>query len=72
VVKLLRAERERKGLSMNVLAAKAGLSQQTVSYVEREMRNPTLDTLLRISAVLDVDLGEILRVAGRISGRKRD
>ncbi len=65
VVKELRARREANGLSMNILAAKAGLSQQTVSYVEREMRNPTLDTLLRISAVLEVDLGEILQAAGR-------
>jgi len=50
---------------MNALASKAGISQQTVSYIEREMRNPTLDTLLRISAVLDIDLADVLRDAGR-------
>jgi hypothetical protein len=33
-----------------------------VSYVEREMRNPTLETLLRIAAAMKVDLpGVILR-----------
>ncbi len=35
---------------MNMVAERAGLSQQMVSYVEREMRNPTLETLLRIAA----------------------
>jgi hypothetical protein len=30
-----------------------------VSYVEREMRLPTLDTLLVIADALSVDLGEV-------------
>jgi len=34
-----------------VLAQKAGVSRPTVSYVEQEVQNPTLDTLLRITAV---------------------
>ena len=45
---------------MNSVAEKAGLSQQMVSYVEREMRNPTLETLLRIAAALEVELSAIL------------
>lgn len=48
---------------MTVLAARAGLSQQMVSYVERGLRNPTLDTLLRISAALEIDLPDLLRTA---------
>jgi transcriptional regulator with XRE-family HTH domain len=39
---------------MSQVASEAGLSQQMVSYVERGMRNPTLDTLLRIAGVLKV------------------
>ena len=31
-----------------------------VSYVEREMRNPTLETLLRIAAALDINLADVL------------
>ena len=50
-------------LSMTVLAERAGLSQQSVSYVEREMRIPNLDTLLRITGVLGVELDEIIRQA---------
>jgi transcriptional regulator with XRE-family HTH domain len=40
---LLKEEREKRGLSLNVLAQKAGVSRQTVSYVEQEVQNPTLD-----------------------------
>ena len=48
---------------MNLVAERAGLSQQMVSYVEREMRNPTLETLLRIAAALEIDLVQVLREA---------
>jgi transcriptional regulator with XRE-family HTH domain len=65
VARILRQEREKRGLSMNVVAERAGLSQQMVSYVEREMRNPTLETLLRIAAALDVDFVSVLRRAGK-------
>ena len=60
---LLKEEREKRGLSLNVLAQKAGVSRQTVSYVEQEVQNPTLDTLLRITAVLEVDLEKIIAKA---------
>jgi transcriptional regulator with XRE-family HTH domain len=60
VAKILRQEREKQGLSMNLVAERAGLSQQMVSYVEREMRNPTLETLLRIAGALEVDLAKII------------
>ena len=63
VAKLLKAQRERSQLSMTVLAAKAGLSQQMVSYVERGIRNPTLDTLLRITEALDMPLGKMITKA---------
>ena len=65
VVKILRQEREKRGLSMNAIAERAGLSQQMVSYVEREMRNPTLETLLRISAALEIDFAAVMRRAGK-------
>jgi transcriptional regulator with XRE-family HTH domain len=45
---------------MTRLAEQAGLSQSMVSLVERDLRNPTLDTLLRITEVLDVELSKVL------------
>ena len=63
VADLLRQERERQGLSMTATAAKAGLSQQSLSYVERYLRNPSLDTLLRITSALGIELGPIVQAA---------
>jgi transcriptional regulator with XRE-family HTH domain len=63
VARILREERLKRALSMSAVAARAGLSQQMVSYVEREMRSPTLDTLLRITEALEISLAEVLRKA---------
>ena len=60
VVKLLVEERKKKGISGNLLASKAGLSQSLISSLESTPWNPTLDTLLRISAVLEIDLSNVL------------
>ena len=60
VARILHQERLRRGLTLAAVAAKAGLSYQMVSFVEKEMRNPTLDTLLRIAAALEVDLAKII------------
>jgi DNA-binding XRE family transcriptional regulator len=67
---LLKEEREKRGLSLNVLAQKAGVSRQTVSYVEQEVQNPTLDTLLRITAVLEVDLEKIIAKARKAAAKQ--
>jgi transcriptional regulator with XRE-family HTH domain len=57
---------------MERLAAKAGLSKGMVSLVERELRNPTLDTFLRLSRALKLDPAEIIkRVSKEASVQKR-
>jgi transcriptional regulator with XRE-family HTH domain len=63
VAKALRDTRVRKGLSMSAVAERAGISQQMVSYVERQMRMPTIDTVLRMSEALAIDPSELLRKA---------
>jgi repressor LexA len=65
VVRLLRKERTDREISMLRLAQKSGLSVAMISYVERGMRNPTLDTLLRIAIALDVDLSKLLNQASK-------
>jgi len=65
VVRLLRDEREKRGISMNVLAQRSGLSQASISLIERNLRIPNLDTLLRITEVLEVDLGKLIQKALR-------
>ena len=70
VAQLLRDLRIQRGLSMTELAARAGLSRAMISFIEHELRNPTLDTLLRIAAVLKVDLAEVLRQAATEAAKK--
>ena len=65
VSKMLREERIKRGFSMTVLAQKTGLSQQAISYVEREMRIPNLDTLMRITDALGIALGDVISRASK-------
>jgi len=46
---------------MNRVAERAGLSPQMVSYVEREMRAPTIATFLRLCHALELDPVGILQ-----------
>ena len=63
VARELRLEREKRKLSKNRTAARAGLSQQMVGYVERQMRNPTLDTLLRMAKAMEMELWPLIKKA---------
>ncbi len=65
MVRLLRKERERQGVSMNVLATKAGLAHSAISRIEGRLRSPNLDTLIRMAVVLGIDLGELFTEAFR-------
>jgi len=56
-------------MSMTVLAQKSGLSLSMVSFVEREIRKPTMDTLLRIAEALEIDLWKLLRDATKAVGK---
>lgn len=71
VARLLRKERVSRGMSMTEVADQAGLSRQMISYIEQGMRNPTLDTLLRIAGALNVDLSGLIKRASKMSGAKR-
>jgi len=64
---ILKEEREKRGLSLKVLAEKSGISRQTISYVEHEVQSPSLDTLLRITSALGVDLAKIIARAQKRS-----
>ena len=62
---ILKRKRLSKEMSLTLVAERAGLSRQMVSYVERGLRVPGLDTLLRICRVLGLDAAEVLRQAQR-------
>ena len=63
VAELLRQERLHQELSLSTVATRAGLSYQMISYVERGLRVPGLDTLLRITTALQLDAADLLRRA---------
>ena len=71
VAKILAEERERKKISLNTLAQRAGISRQTIRFIELEERNPTLITLLRIASVLDLKIEDIIARARRAVERSR-
>jgi transcriptional regulator with XRE-family HTH domain len=71
IKRLLREARENQNLSMNQLAAKAGMSQQMVSYVERQMRQPTVDTLLRLTDALGLDPAQLFTQASTTGARAK-
>ena len=68
LARLLKSERESRGLSLSAVAERSGLSYQMVSYVEREMRAPTVETLVRICEALRINasvvIGESLAKSG--------
>jgi len=65
VAAILKEERTKRNLSLSGLAERAGLSYQIISYIERRMRTPNLDTLLRITDALEIDAADVLRQARR-------
>lgn len=69
VVRRLRVERVRRGISMNRLAGASGLSQSMISLLERELRAPTLETLLRLAQSLDLDLWRLIKRASEETKR---
>ena len=58
----LRKTREAAGLTQEQLAAKAHLSREYVSHLERDAYSPTLEVLLRVCAAMDARAWRIVRV----------
>jgi len=72
VIKLLQEERERRGISKYTLSAQCGLAQQTISYMERGLRQPSFETILRIADGIGVNLEDVLKQARSTTYRKSD
>ncbi len=52
----LRAVRVRKGITLKAVASRAMVSESLVSQIELNRVSPSIDTLLAIADVLDIDL----------------
>jgi transcriptional regulator with XRE-family HTH domain len=55
----IRQLRRKRGVTQKTLAKDAGLTAATLSLIERGQANPTWDTVKKISAALDVSMGEL-------------
>lgn len=69
---LLKEQREIRGISGSQLAERSGLNQSAISLLDRGKRKPTLDTLVRIAAVLEIELGHVLLEATQDIREERD
>jgi transcriptional regulator with XRE-family HTH domain len=65
VIDLLGEERTRKKLSKYAVAANSGLSEQAIGYIERRMRKPSFETILRLAQGIGVELETVIRKARR-------
>ena len=61
VAKELQRRREALGLSRNGLAQKAGISVQSVCFIENGVNSPSLSTSLRICHALGTRFENVLR-----------
>ena len=58
--KHLRSLRERRDLSQEALAAKAGLHRTYISLIERGKQSVTLDTMEKLAGALDVPVKKLM------------
>jgi transcriptional regulator with XRE-family HTH domain len=65
----LRAHRARLGTSQEELGFRASLHRTEVGLLERGLREPRLDTIIKLADALDVPLGELL---GRIDWKSEE
>jgi transcriptional regulator with XRE-family HTH domain len=59
----LKARREELGLSKNLLSQMAGVSVQTVAFIESGTNSPSLATFMRLCEALGIDPSLLLRQA---------
>lgn len=69
IIRLLQRERERRGLSKYAVAQRSGVSESMLSLVERGLRNPTMEWMLRVADGIGTDLAPFISRARRVIAR---
>ena len=68
----LRNARRKAGLTQEQVAARARISREYVSQLERNRQSPTVDMLLRVCRILGTSAAEIIaRIEGTHIGKRR-
>jgi len=63
--RVLRREREARGLSQEALAARAGVHRTYVGLIERGLRKPTIEVGHALARALGTPLSDLIRDAER-------
>ena len=71
IVHLLREERKRQKLSKYAVSQRSGVSQSMLSLVERGLRNPTLELMLRVADAIGVDLSLLIKKAQKKTAKEK-
>lgn len=64
----LRAERQRKGMTVREIARRIGVSPSLISQIERDKVNPSVSTLWGLVTVLGLTMGDLFSEAAAPSG----
>jgi transcriptional regulator with XRE-family HTH domain len=70
IIRLLREERKQRNLSNYTVSQKSGVSESMLSLVERGLRNPSMELLLRIADGIGADLPTLTKKAQEMVSRK--
>lgn len=57
----IRDARRAQGITMEDLSELAEVSHATVGKIERGVQSPSVETLIRLAAALEIEAGEVLR-----------
>ncbi len=60
--RILKAYREKTGRNQGAVASKAGISVSMLSQIERGMVAPSIETLMRVCSVLELDVSHLFRM----------
>ena len=71
IIRLLRDERTRRKLSKYAVSKRSGVSQSMLSLIERGLRNPTMELMLRIADGVGADLPGLIKKA-RVNLSRKD
>ena len=63
IIRLLREERKRLKLSNYAVSQKSGVSESMLSLVDRGLRNPSMELMLRIAGGMEADLPALIKKA---------
>lgn len=72
LIKALYTTRKARGYSHEAIAKKSGLSRQTLGKIEAGQANPTMLTMFRITAAMEMTLEEFVQTMAAPSAAREE